>query len=77
MRAGGGVSGGVWRVGGNINYIAALLLVESGRIASDGLKAPARHHLVYVDVLVYPPQIAMSAHEVAHGINFGRRMDVG
>ena len=33
------------RVGGK-NYVAALLLVEPGRVASDGLKAPARHHLV-------------------------------
>jgi hypothetical protein len=32
-------------LGENNNYIAALLLVESGRIASDGLEAPARHHL--------------------------------
>lgn len=41
----------VLRMGGN-NYIAALLLVEPGRVASDGLEAPARHHLVcvYVDV---------------------------
>ena len=60
-------------------YIAALLLVESGRIASDGLEAPARHHLVFVDVDVCTPtnNYRMSAHEVAHGINFGRRMDVG
>lgn len=36
-------------------YIAALLLVESGRIASDGLEAPARHHLVCADVDVSPP----------------------
>jgi hypothetical protein len=52
MRAAGVVSGdGRLRVGRN-NHIAALLLVESGRIASDGLEAPARHHLVcaYVDV---------------------------
>jgi len=35
----------VLRVGG-ISYIAALLLVEPRRTASDGLEAPARHHLV-------------------------------
>ena len=39
----------VLRTGGN-NYIAALLLVEPGRVASDGLEAPARHHLVCVCV---------------------------
>ena len=36
----------VLRVRANNNYIAALLLVESRRTASDGLEAPARHHLV-------------------------------
>ena len=44
----------VLRMGGN-DYIAALLLVEPGRVASDGLEAPARHHLVCVDVDVCTP----------------------
>lgn len=35
---------GSLRMGEN-NHITALLLVESRRIASDGLEAPARHHL--------------------------------
>ena len=53
MRAGGVVSGdGRLRAEGN-NYVAALLLVEPGRAASDGLKAPARHHDACVYVLVY------------------------
>ena len=32
---------------------------------------------VYVDVGVCTPANTASAHEVAHGINFGRRMEVG
>ena len=61
MRAAGVVSGrdGRLRVAGN-NYIAALLLVESGRIASYGLKAPARHHLECVCVDVCTPTIPLT-----------------
>jgi len=45
MRAGSdGISrDGRLRAGGN-NYITALLLIEPGRTASDGLEAPTRHH---------------------------------
>jgi hypothetical protein len=60
MRAAGVVSGdGRLRVEGN-RYIAALLLVESGRIASDGLEAPARHHLECVCVDVCTPTIPLT-----------------
>jgi hypothetical protein len=33
--------------------------------------------ILCVDVLVYTNHRCMSAREVAHGINFGRRMEVG
>ena len=61
------------RVGGK-NYVAALLLVEPGRVASDGLKAPARHHLV---CMCWCMDVCLPAREVAHSINFGRRVEVG
>ena len=73
-----GGDGCILRVGGQNIYITALLLVESGRVASDGLKAPARHHLVWMcGCAVVSSSNSMSARELAHGINFGRRMDVG
>jgi len=66
------------RVGGQNIYITALLLVESGRVASDGLEAPARHHLVCMcGCAGVSDSNSMSARELAHGVNFGRRMDVG
>ena len=78
MKAAVLVSVVVLRVGRIDYYIAALLLVESGRIASDGLEAPARHHLVCMcGCAGVSDSNSMSARELAHGINFGRRMDVG
>ena len=50
---------GSLRMGEN-NHITALLLVESRRIASDGLEAPARHHLECVCVDVCTPTIPLT-----------------
>lgn len=54
MRAGGLVSDGRWMRCKVSAHIPALLLVEPGRIASDGLEASAGHHLACVSCVRDP-----------------------